>query len=440
MKTNSKVALIYPYFRTHSQNELLFPPLGAAALQSQLRLQGIESQIFDCTFSSMKELQKALLSYGPAIAGIYSMITMSRNSFSIAAMVKSLLPACLLVAGGPLPTLYPDQYGREFDLVFRGEADVSFPCFCQDYFDAGSSRAQLKRGALKNYAGLYRSNDPQRVSNPVGHHSEEEIKLFPAPDRSSFAHALYQKFWLKRTGTKTTSIITTLGCPQTCDFCSRPIFGNLFRRKNLDSVFEEIHQIGLLGYDNLWIADDNFTLDAAFLAEFCRRMQGTGMSWSCLSRVTGLNREIVDMMRAAGCQKVYLGLESGSRETLALMKKKATLEQGVEAVNLFHEAGIASAAFFIVGYPGETAASIEKTFAFALDLPLDEISFNVPFPLPGSPLFDRITTVDQSKDWNRENEVCFVYKSEFDPIYLQHRIDQTMMEFREKKKNVAAFV
>jgi anaerobic magnesium-protoporphyrin IX monomethyl ester cyclase len=228
-----------------------------------------------------------------------------------------------------------------------------------------------------------------------------------------------------------------LGCPFTCDFCSRPIFGNLFRRRRLETVFKEIAQIQDLGYDNLWIADDNFTLDTNFLSGFCRGMEQQTMTWSCLSRVTGLNRKIVNMMRDAGCRKVYLGLESGSQTTLALMGKKATLEQGMEAVDLFHEAGIASAAFFIVGYPGETENSIEKTFSYALSLPLDEISFNVPFPLPGSPLFDRLGTVDKTRDWSQENEVSFVYKSEFDPIHLRRRINQTMTDFFENKKTMA---
>ena len=72
------------------------------------------------------------------------------------------------------------------------------------------------------------------------------------------------------------------------------------------------------------------------------------------------------------------------------MKKQASLEEGQEAVHLFHGAGIEVAAFFIVGYPGETTASIESTLRMALELPLDYISFNVPFPLPGSPLFERV--------------------------------------------------
>ena len=115
------------------------------------------------------------------------------------------------------------------------------------------------------------------------------------------------------------------------------------------------------------------------------------------------------------------------------MKKQASLEEGINGVHLFHETGIEVAAFFIVGYPGETVASIEETFMFALALPLDNISFNVPFPLPGSKLFERVSKVDINKDWNEENEVTFVYESEFDTRWLQQRIRQTMRAFADRK-------
>ena len=95
-------------------------------------------------------------------------------------------------------------------------------------------------------------------------------------------------------------------------------------------------------------------------------------------------------MKESGCRRVYLGLESGSQATLDLMNKQVTLEQGARAAELYRQAGIEVAAFFIVGYPGETVAAIEETFALALSLPLDEISFNVPMPLPGSKLFERL--------------------------------------------------
>jgi anaerobic magnesium-protoporphyrin IX monomethyl ester cyclase len=116
------------------------------------------------------------------------------------------------------------------------------------------------------------------------------------------------------------------------------------------------------------------------------------------------------------------------------MNKKATVEEGKQAVHLFHNAGIEVAAFFIVGYPGETVPAIEETFRFALELPLDYISFNVPFPLPGSALFERVRKLDKTKDWNEENEVTFVYESEFDSDWLRRRIGETMQSFADKKK------
>jgi anaerobic magnesium-protoporphyrin IX monomethyl ester cyclase len=430
----AKVALVFPYFRTRSINEILFPPLGEANLAAQLRRLRIETRIFDCTFGTFRQLKKGLTSYQPDIVGIYSMVTLSRNTFRIAEMVRGSFPDSLIVAGGPLPTLYPERYNRQFDVVFRGEADLSFPQFCRDFFEQGVSRQKLRGLPLESYHGLFIHDHEFQVKAPLIHYKEKDIQLFPLPDRNDFDHAAYQKVWLDKNGSKTTSIMLTLGCPYSCDFCSRPVFGSVFRRRSLDTVFEEIEQIRRLNYDSLWIADDTFTLSPPYLKEFCQRMVGKKINWSCLSRVSGINEDTARVMKEAGCQRVYLGLETGSQATLQLMKKRATLEEGINAVHQFRKAGIETAAFFIVGYPEESISSIEATFELALTLPLDEISFNVPYPLPGSRLFERVSGLDENKDWNKENEVTFVFNSEFDENWLRSRIGQTMQAFAEKKK------
>jgi anaerobic magnesium-protoporphyrin IX monomethyl ester cyclase len=430
----SRVALVYPYFRTRSATELLFPPLGIASLASQLHALGIETKIFDCTFATFEEIQNKLKSYQPDILGIYTMVTLSRNTFRIAERVRTILPDSLLVAGGPLPTLYPERFSGFFDAVFRGECDLSFPRFCKDFFELKSSRRRLQELPLESYDGLFVRENEFQVENPTVHYTEKELESFPLPYRDDFDHAAYQKIWTLQDGSKTTSIMMTLGCPFSCEFCSRPIFGSLFRRRNLDLAFEEIDQIHRLGYDSLWIADDNFTLDISHLKEFCRRISGRKMGWSCLSRVSRIDEATTRLMKDSGCRRVYLGLETGNPDTLKLMKKQATLEEGRNAVHLFHDAGIEVAAFFIVGYPGETVPAIEDTFRYALELPLDNISFNVPFPLPGSPLFERVSQLDRNKDWDTENEVTFVYASEFDSDWLRRRIDGTMQAFANKKK------
>ena len=376
-------------------------------------------------------MAKDLVAYHPDIVGISSMILLSRDTFRFAELVRQRLPEALLVVGGPMPTLYPERYSGVFDLVFRGEADLSFPDFCQDYFSCQAGLKSLYTLDLAQYPGLYVRNLDIMVDNPIIHYSLQEIRSFPIPDRSGFDHAAYQKAWMEKNGTHTTSIMITLGCPFDCDFCSRPVFGHLYRKRDLDVVFEEIKQIEQLGYNQLWIADDNFTLNLSLLRQFCQRMLGRGMKWSCLSRSTGIDAEIAHLMKEAGCQRVYLGLETGSDETLRLMNKKATLHDGISAVEHFRQAGVEVAAFFIVGYPDETTESIEQTFKLALSLPLNEISFNVPFPLPGSALFDRVSGIDPTKDWSQENDVTFVYTSEFDPKWLKRRIKQTMEAFNQ---------
>ncbi len=433
-----KVALIFPYFRTKSSTEMLFPPLGAASLLAQLSQRHIDTCIFDCTFQTFSRVSKDLIAYQPDIVGISSMILLSRNTFRFAELVRERLPEALLVVGGPMPTLYPERYAGPFDLVFRGEADLSFPDFCQDYFSQQVGRKTLYQLDLTRYPGMYARSLDLVVENPIIHYSTREIQNFPIPDRSGFDHASYHNAWLEKNGTRTTSLMVTLGCPFDCDFCSRPVFGHVYRKRNLDVVFEEIRQIKQLGYDQLWIADDNFTLNFSLLRTFCERMLGMGMKWSCLSRSTGITPEIAHLMKEAGCQRVYLGLESGRDETLRLMNKKATLEDGITAVQHFRQAGVDVAAFFIVGYPGESPAYIEQTFKLALSLPLNEISFNVPFPLPGSALFDRVSGIDPSKDWSQENDVTFVYASEFDPQWLKRRIQQTMRKFNQRLRQSPA--
>jgi anaerobic magnesium-protoporphyrin IX monomethyl ester cyclase len=144
----------------------------------------------------------------------------------------------------------------------------------------------------------------------------------------------------------------TRGCPYNCDFCSKPVFGNYFRKRDIADIITEIEYIMSLGYDYLWIADDCFTLDLKFLENFCEAIinNNIDIKWNCLSRADFKNDKIIKKMKKAGCDKIYLGLESGNDEILKIMNKKATTEDGKLCVKFFKDAGIKTAGFFIVGY------------------------------------------------------------------------------------------
>jgi anaerobic magnesium-protoporphyrin IX monomethyl ester cyclase len=157
------------------------------------------------------------------------------------------------------------------------------------------------------------------------------------------------------------------------------------------------------------------------------------ITWSCLSRVDTISNETASLMKSAGCSKVYLGIESGNDDVLKLMNKKIDLKKVVKGVETFKNNGISCAGFFIVGYPGETVDTIEETFNFALSLGLDEISFNVPYPLPGSKLYEKVSDISED-DWNFENETRFLYKSDFDEKWLKKRIEETKKEFLRNRQ------
>jgi anaerobic magnesium-protoporphyrin IX monomethyl ester cyclase len=157
------------------------------------------------------------------------------------------------------------------------------------------------------------------------------------------------------------------------------------------------------------------------------------MNWCCLSRADMVDLGVLKKMKRSGCDKVYLGLESGSNEILKIMKKNTTVEKGKNGVELIKKAGIKVAGFFIVGYPEESWETIDQTFKYALELDLDEVSFNVPYPLPGTALFERISTIDMTKDWTIENEIKFVFKSIFDERRIKEKIDRFYKRYHRKK-------
>jgi anaerobic magnesium-protoporphyrin IX monomethyl ester cyclase len=419
------VLLIYPYFQTGKNHDTLLHPIGIAMLSAKLKALGIHAMTLDCTFMTLEEAEGIARIYKPDITGIYVMTTMTKSALILLDKVKESNETCIFVAGGPLPTLYPGKFAEKFDFVFQGEAAISFPDFCMDYSKSQPISKFLVRMDASKYPGIF-SEKYGPIDEPVMHLSENEINAQPNPDRSGFDHETYQRRSWERTKKKTASIMMTYGCPHHCDFCSKPIFGDQLRCRTLDKIFEEIRDIISLGYDALWIADDTFTCKEGFLKQFCLRLirEELGISWSCLSRVDPMDEETYQLMKNSGCNKVYLGIESGNNQVLELMNKGTNTNMIRTAVAAYKNSGLACSGFFIVGYPGETVETIEETFSFALSLGLSEVSFNVPYPLPGSKLFERVKGVIDD-DWDFENETRFLYESEFDVQWLKMRIQET---------------
>jgi len=262
----------------------------------------------------------------------------------------------------------------------------------------------------------------------------------PFPSRELFDNQAYKSYYSRNFGYTTTSIITSRGCPFKCDFCSRPIFGNKFRSRTPANIAEEVETVRELGYERVWFADDCFTLDRKRMLNICDELvrRRINIGWECLSRVDTVDLEVAERMKQAGCVRVFFGIESGSEKILKIMNKHATTKQAMGAVHIFKKVGVQVGAFFIIGYPGENDETVLETVNFAASLPLDYLSFTFPYPIPGTPLFERVKDRINSEEWNEPEGFHLIkhkmlFRSPFSETKLKFAIFKGMTQYYLRK-------
>jgi anaerobic magnesium-protoporphyrin IX monomethyl ester cyclase len=349
-------------------------------------------------------------------------------------MARRLKGACdLLVAGGPLPTLCPEDFLEDFDVVAIGEGEETMRNLV-DTFENGHSLSTVKGIAYKRH-----KSDCKVIYTPP-RELIEDLDILPFPARDDFDNDAYKRHYFKKFGYTITSLITSRGCPFHCDFCSRAVFGNKFRTRSPWNIVNEMEIIKKLGYDRIWFSDDCFTLNRKRLLSICDEIiqRGLGINWECLSRVDAVDEETAVKMKEAGCVRVFFGLESGNDSILALMNKQASVSQGKSAVLTFKKAGIEVGAFFIVGYPGETDKTILDTVRFASSLPLDYLSFTMPYPIPGTPLYERLKDRMKFDDLEQPKHLSLtehklIFQSSFSEAKLKFAILKGTAQFKVKK-------
>lgn len=382
------VALVYPYVDPPRNKSIFrFPPLGLGYIAAHLRDEGHSVEIVDATFTGEDAAVAKARALKPRVIGVYSMFTMREASLRFA---RALRNDCdLLVAGGPLPTVEPETYLNDFDAAAVGEGEQTM--------------LEIARGdRLGDVDGLvYRERDGKQmrpgeeggevVRNPP-RRVLKDLDAIPLPARDLFDNENYIRYYKRRGDPATTSAITSRGCPFACDFCSHPIFGESFRERSPRNMADEVEQILGLGYGRVFFQDDCFTLTRGRVARFCDEVERRDLKfgWECLSRVDSMDEATAARMRAAGCDHVFFGLESGSDRVLKIMNKSATPEMGRRAVEAARAGGLKTGAFFIFGYPGDDTDSMLETLHFADSLPLDYLSFTYPYPIPGTPLYERV--------------------------------------------------
>ncbi len=430
------VTLVYPYFQPVKDSSIFrFPPLGLGYVAAALKKQGYSVELVDCTFlHSETEAVIRVKQSDPRIIGIYSMFSMKKTSLEIARKLRESCESCnLLVAGGPLPTLDPSDFLDIFDVAVVGEGEETMLELAQ-CFENGMPYSPVKGIAYKQEGSVKFTGQRAFVDN---------LDSLAFPSRDLFDNESYKAYFFKRFGYTSSPLISSRGCPFSCDFCSRPVFGSSFRKRSAENILAEVEEIAELGYDRAWFADDCFTLDTEHLRHVCEVLSKRNLEigWECLSRVDTLDAEVAECMRRAGCVRVFFGLESGNDSVLSTMNKQITTAQAHRAVCAAKSAGLQVGAFFIVGYPGESDETVLDTVRFASALPLDYLSFTLPYPIPGTALHERVKDNGSSievDDWEEPRNWQLIrhkllYGSTFSENKLKFAIGKAQLQFQARR-------
>ena len=120
------------------------------------------------------------------------------------------------------------------------------------------------------------------------------------------------------------------------------------------------------------------------------------------------------------------------------MKKQITTKQAYNATQICKKKGIKAGAFFILGYPGENEKTILDTVKFASSLPLDYLSFTLPYPIPGTPLFERLSGKLVSDEWEEPKSIQMIkhkllFDSQVSELKMKFAVIKGMIQFYTRK-------
>ena len=337
------------------------PHLGLLSVASVCIEQGHDVRLLDANAHnlSLKKIVKEIECAD--IVGLTATSLSYPTALEIANHIRFYYPHRFLVLGGIHASLFPDEIIKEgvFDAVVVGEGEKTIIPVLE----------LRERGA-------YHSHLPVDM---------EELPPLPYELLDGFrpriAYGRHQEFL---------PILTARGCPFKCSFCSSVIFGKHYRALSVDKVIADIYRLhNEYGVKEIKIYDDVFTMDKARAIELSQRIAGS-VAWSCMTRVNLVDRETLDEMKRGGCYSIAYGLESGDANILKSISKNTTLEQGEAAVRYAREAGIRVIGYFMLGAPGETIETIDRTIDYAIKLKLDHAQFSIATALPGSELYNHV--------------------------------------------------
>lgn len=291
----------------------------------------------------------------------------------------------LIVVGGAHATLAPDLDNAH--IVVRGEGAAAMRHIIDHFPGPGF-------GTGTGSAGLCYVRDGEPTTRrQVFDRSIEELPV-PAfaydllPDQRRYG-AVYATNFTRMLGTRPQVYICTQSCAARCTFCSTYLIHGRSVARPPELVAGDLdHLVHDLGHDSLEFHDDDL-MQHPQLEELLDVIGATKVPWFCYARVERIDARMADRLAAAGCRRVFLGIESMRQRQLDHFNKQTTVEQNRSAVENLAAAGVGVVAGFIIGSPDDEVETVLEDLAAFLELPLLAINCSILSPDPGTAEFRR---------------------------------------------------
>lgn len=421
-------------------------PAGLAYLASSLERAGHRVRIIDQykTPETAEALALRVASLQPDVVGLSVLTPAAVVAERLSVLLRSHLPSVRIIWGNIHARVFANDILEQHlaDAIIHQEGEESLVEYVRCVADQTDPRGVLGLSYRRSNGEIIH-NKPRPViadldALPYPAYELLDIRRYMAPPMLSWMEPILP-------------VQASRGCPFTCHYCTQENLPKGFRGRNLEAVVEEMayqhkrHGVRFMGF-----LDANFPWNRSSALEFAEHFMRRGlhkkMQWITETRVDLIDDETMGVLRKAGMRLIMFGFESGTQGMLDSYNKRVKLESAYLAMEAARKHKVAVLGLFMLGMPGETAASARATIDLALELNPDFAKFNLAVPYPGSEFFEqwrgsRQGPVDFRKfsswlDKASAGELLFVPDGMTGPELMQLR-DQGMREFYLRPRFIA---